>query len=561
MKNTKLSKILLIALSVAVLIGCAFVLGTSAEETPAENEILAQNIVYGDKVAIAYAVNASIEDAAAGNVTVNYYWEGAPETVKKATYITDDVYTKDGVEYPIFITEGVAPKELAKVAYATTDGETYKTYSAAEYLYVRLYEDNFVNKTEADGKDYNRKLLYQNLLAYGEQAQIVLNFNANKLVTDYNFVYTTHEDVTIGGGKSAFNVETVEPTYIGSASCVGWIATDLEGNETEYPKAAFAVDGVISITPKIEVHVHADENKDHKCDKCKEVMSVCADSDKNGLCDVCKVMTFNFDITTGVHLATGSAVIQNSFTLGTEYTPASNAGVKGNIVEITKKFEGGRQEVSNVLKIVVNNGKSNNTSLATLGGKVYFTPIKQSDDGGNIHVLEYDYNYAQTSKVGYRNPIDIYAWDAEGNSLGSIEQGTGEDKYKVFITNNKTFTEGTSAENAYQIGVCGPNGQLGAAQSETVGGKFNLLNSDTWYRIRFVWDQSTGKVNIAASNDGGETWYRICSEQSRAVLANADYLTFSFDQVWGAGSIQYFDNISYSVVSTMPEMPETNGIK
>ena len=65
MKNTKFSKIALLVLSVAILVGCALAFSVSAEEAPADNAILAQNLVYGDKVAVAYAINASIEDAAA----------------------------------------------------------------------------------------------------------------------------------------------------------------------------------------------------------------------------------------------------------------------------------------------------------------------------------------------------------------------------------------------------------------------------------------------------------------------------------------------------------------
>ena len=122
------------------------------------------------------------------------------------------------------------------------------------------------------------------------------------------------------------------------------------------------------------------------------------------------------------------------------------------------------------------------------------------------------------------------------------------------INNGLTFKEGTSAENAYQLGISGN-------QTESAGGAFSLLNSDTWYRIRYVWDQSTGKVNIAASNDGGETWYKVCSEQTKKAYADADYLTISFDQIYNHGGIIYFDNIDYNVVSELPELPKDNGLK
>ena len=36
-------------------------------------------------------------------------------------------------------------------------------------------------------------LLYQHLLEYGAQAQIIFNNEADKLVTDYSIAYTTSE--------------------------------------------------------------------------------------------------------------------------------------------------------------------------------------------------------------------------------------------------------------------------------------------------------------------------------------------------------------------------------
>ena len=562
MKNT-FTKIALLVLSFALL-ACVFVGFVNAEEVSAEeSKILAQNVIYNDNVSIVYAVDATVEDAVAGNVKVAYYWEGE-ETVYDAvlldTTVADNLYEGK----PCFATTGVAPKALGKVAYATVytgdapaENAVWKSYSVAEYLYARLHKNGFVNKTEADGKDYNRKLLYQNLLEYAANAQVIFDYNADELVTDYSYAYTTREDVTIGGGKAAFNVATVDPVYTGDASCVGWIATDLEGNETEYPKAAFAVNGVVSIAPKIEVHVCVDENKDHKCDKCSEVMSVCADSNADGLCDVCGVMSFGYTINKGVHLATGSAVLQESFVKGETYTPATTSGVWGNIVTLTKKFEGGREEVSDVLKITINDGSAKNTSVNTLGGigNVYFTPSKSSDNGGNIHVLEFDFNWAQASKKGWRNPLTIFAYDASGNYLGNVVDANGNNnQYCVWsINNGGAFNEGTVVENAYQLGISG-------TQTEVAGGKFRLFNSDTWYRIRYIWDESTGNVYISASDDNGETWYQACTVQAKKAMADAAYVAFGFEQMYGAGGYVYFDSIEYNVVSELPELPANNGL-
>ena len=180
--------------------------------------------------------------------------------------------------------------------------------------------------------------------------------------------------------------------------------------------------------------------------------------------------------------------------------------------------------------------------LGTLGGSVYFTPDKISDDGGRIHVVEFDFNWAQSAVNGWRNPFTFMAWDASGNAIGEVCDQNGKDnQYCVNALNNGgAFTEGTSVTNAYQFGISG-------TQKETVDGNFNLLNTDTWYRIRFVWDQDSGKVNFAASNDGGATWYKICSEQSKKVMADAEYLTFGFTKVNKHGGIITDENGATSV--------------
>lgn len=565
MKNTNFTKIAVLVLSLALLMGAVVAVSASAADEP---EIFAQNVIYGDKISIVYAVDTTLEAANNGDVKVKYYWEDDADTLYDAVLLdtTDSKNLCDGK--PTFATAGVAPKELGKVAYATVytgdapaaDAE-WKTYSVAEYLYDRLYKDGYVNYDEGDGVDYNRKNAYEALLDLGANLQLVLNYNTNELATEYTYAYTTNADVTINGKRAAFDVASVNAVYSGDLAHVGWTITDLEGNETEADKnAAIAVNGVIAISPKFDVHECADANNDHYCDKCSEKLTNCGEGAiVDGLCDVCGTMSFEFSVTTGVHLATGSAVLQEAFTLGTTYTPATKSGAWGNIVSVTKKFEGGREEVSNVLKIVVNDGSTKNTSLTTLGGSVYFTPTKVSDDGGKFHVVEFDFNWAQAAKSGWRNPITLYAWDAQGNKLGNVvdaeEGASDENQYDVWAVNNSgTFTAGTVKENAYQMGISG-------SQSELANGNFSLLNSDTWYRIRYVWNQETGKINIAASNDGGETWYKVCSEQTRGSYADADYLTFSFTQFWGHGGIMYFDDIVYKVVSTMPDMPATNGIK
>jgi len=595
MKNSKLIKIALLVLSLTLVIGAAIGFSVSADTTEGagsetnEPTIIAQNIVYGEKVSIAYAVDVALEDA--DSVRVAYYWEGDEQNVKYATLLDtsleENTYVKDGTAYPVFVTEGVPAKELGKVAYATVytgasvpENAVWFDYSAVEYLYVRLYVYDFVSKTEADGKDYNKKLLYENLLDYAENAQIVFDYNTDKLVGDYEIAYTENSLVTLNGGRYAFGYDlTVDAAYTGDGNIEKWTVTGLDGVALDADSATIAVDGVAKIDVVLGVHECADEDNDHVCDTCGEISSECVNENNtedhlcdicgkvvdectegdivDGLCDVCKSMNFEFSVTTGVHLATGSAVLQDSFVKGETYTPATKSGVWGNIVNVTKKFEGGREEISNVLKITLNDGSAKNTSVNTLGGigSVYFAPAKVSDNGGNIHILEFDFNWAQASKKGWRNPFTLFAYDASGNYIGNVVDANGSNnQYCVWsINNGGAFSEGTVVENAYQIGISG-------TQTEVAGGKFRLFDSDTWYRIRYIWDESTGEVYISASDDNGETWYQACTMQTKKAMADAAYVAFGFEQLYGAGGYVYFDNINYNIVSELPELPADNGL-
>ena len=297
MKKSKIAKLSLLILSFALVIGAMVGLGANAENT--ESGILAHNIVYGEKVSIAYAVDVALEDA--DTVKVAYYWEGDEANVKNATLldtqVPENTATIGGKTYPVFVTAGVPAKELGKVAYATVytgdapaEDAEWISYSAAEYLYVRLYIDSFIDKTEADGKDYNRKLLYQSLLEYGANAQVVFNHNTNKLVTDYDIAYTSDETTTLNGESYAFGYDlTVIAEYSGEGYVEKWLIYDVEGNESDSLVAEIEVNGACKIVPKIGVHVCEDTDNDHECDVCREILTVCinenAAEDHN--CDIC----------------------------------------------------------------------------------------------------------------------------------------------------------------------------------------------------------------------------------------------------------------------------------
>ena len=78
MKNGKFAKILVLALSLALLIGSAVGIAASAS-TDSTGEIYAQSIVHDDKIQIAFAVDATADEVLAGTVALEYYFDGALE--------------------------------------------------------------------------------------------------------------------------------------------------------------------------------------------------------------------------------------------------------------------------------------------------------------------------------------------------------------------------------------------------------------------------------------------------------------------------------------------------
>lgn len=529
MKNTKLSKIILLAISVAVLVGCALAFSVSAaEEKTTDDMIVAQNIVYGDKVAIAYAVNVPVADAA--NTTVNYYWEGASDVVKKATYFSDCII--DDVVYPVFITEGVAAKELAKVAYVTTDGgNTYKSYSAAEYLYVRLYVDGFGAKTEADvgedGKDYNRKLLYQNLLNYGEQAQIIFDHNADKLVTDCTIAYTNADDITINSGEYAFSVAgsvaTVNIEYSGSEAYTGF-----KVNTSVFRKAAEGATAV-KVLGVNEISIYTDEIPQYLFDFDKTV----TDAD-----------TFHF--ATYAALGKTSPLVQTQ--IGSDHAYQSESAYYGALANLVADPAGSANQV---LKVVVNNGNQNSNVTTAVGEQSLKLVARDPEAGGTVHIVEYDL-YVERLNKAFRNFIRLQAngTKEDGTAASAVLQGGGTDN--EYNGHNKGLVAVTGTEvvaNAFQVGV-------GTTQSE--GANYARLDSHTWYRLRYVYDFTAATMRVDVSVDGGENWYLACKAQTSSMLSKAEIVSISSIDLqfntYGIGGIYYVDNVNYTVVSAVPSV-------
>lgn len=593
----KFSKILIMILSLALLIGSVVAVGASAEESNTR-EILAKNVAYTDNVTMLFAVDASLDEAIAGTVKVAYYWEEDGVAVikeAKLLYPYDEndneidqyIYHEGGEKYPVYYTEGVPAKELGRevkiVAYTGTlpEDAEFATYSVAEYLYARLYKDGVVNATE--GKDVYRKAVYENLLAYGASAQeLLVNYDSAEkavLVTDYTYVISTVAGATVNGKTTAiFGASSAEITlsYVGEGSLVGWTVTDISGEATEYETSTITVSGVVTVEPIFGVHECVDvdpadhycdvcgevtsecadgNDKDHKCDLCGNVIENCNDADGNGACDECGNYAFEQDVTSGVSLYTFTSQSNANPTEQTSITPNSTSPSYYGALAI--RAQDPANAANNVLKMVINGGVNNSN---TSGASKYLSRIKiaasSKIEGGNIHVIEYDFYAERFNKAGVRNFLELWAYDTDGNS-GRLQNGAADGSTNGHTKAILQVTGTEKTANAFQIGV-------GSTQTEN--SSYALFDSHTWYRFRFVYDVVAGTITAFVSFDSGVNWYLATATQASTSLSNAgvdatkiDYLAFA-PTTYGHGEIFYIDNVNYYVTNSVPEAHAESGI-
>lgn len=212
MKNTKFTKIAILILSVALLVGAAFAVSTSATESPSEEEILSDmkvNLKYGDMLYFLCLVDAENLGADA-DVSFTLY-KDADCTDMAATVKAERL--EEGNEklgnsgytaayYADFASFGVSATFMGVDYYVVATNNTSETSgdpvkcSVVKYLLERLYEDN--------PTDIQREH-YENTIAYGSTAQKVTKDEKTN-VADYCYVGATGGEVLVDGvsvGSSA----------------------------------------------------------------------------------------------------------------------------------------------------------------------------------------------------------------------------------------------------------------------------------------------------------------------------------------------------------------------
>ncbi len=261
----KRTTLITLIVALALLVGSAIGIGVSAEGDGAL-DLYAMNVSYGDNVFVIIAVDTDVANAE--NVEVSYTLGGESYT---ATLWEGKTYTEGGVEYPLFFTRGIAPKDcgLEIVAEAHTKGADYtaKTYSVsvAKYLYNLLYAQGKAEATE--GEALEEKEFYESALSYIAGAEKVLHnqkvdaSEARVPVTERSYVYATDAIINESGMSDillagATGTVTLTKNADAPADAIGWKVTSYTAdgivNKVVAFDTAIEIDATTVITPAFD---------------------------------------------------------------------------------------------------------------------------------------------------------------------------------------------------------------------------------------------------------------------------------------------------------------------
>ena len=229
MKNLKNTKIFVLALSLALLIGAVIGISASASDS---YDIEAINVIYKDQIFVAIAVDAPVDQAS--DIEVGYSFNGKSYTATYHSNVAIWAEQGDDTLYPVFVTIGIPAKDMGEdvIAEAHAKGGeagATKNVSVASYLYQRLYKDGMIAATEE--KDVDKKNFYLKTLDYIAYAQKVLYNNANPdkaprtLVTDYVAAYAVDAKIGASSFYLANGAAEVTLTYTGNGVKQGWNIT------------------------------------------------------------------------------------------------------------------------------------------------------------------------------------------------------------------------------------------------------------------------------------------------------------------------------------------------
>jgi len=218
----KKSRLIVLVLALALLVGAAIGITASAEEnTP---ELMSYNVQYGSYFYMQAAVDPASVGGEGKTVKVNLYAsEEATEPAASATaeYVTENIPADfGGAAYIAAVPYGISFTDMAKTVYLEAECDGVKgekvAYSIVEYLLQRLYKDGEIDEA-GDQRD-----LYLNTLAFGKSVDTLDAGKADK-VADYRYVAVTGGTAN---GKAGVMVKQGATVTLAATGAVGeWTVT------------------------------------------------------------------------------------------------------------------------------------------------------------------------------------------------------------------------------------------------------------------------------------------------------------------------------------------------
>lgn len=218
----KKSRLIVLVLALALLVGAAIGITASAEEnTP---ELMSYNVQYGSYFYMQAAVDPASVGGEGKTVKVNLYASAeAAEPAASATaeYVTENIPADfGGAAYIAAVPYGISFTDMAKTVYLEAECDGVKgekvAYSIVEYLLQRLYKDGEVDEA-GDQRD-----LYLNTLAFGKSVDTLDAGKADK-VADYRYVAVTGGTAN---GKAGVMVKQGATVTLAATGAVGeWTVT------------------------------------------------------------------------------------------------------------------------------------------------------------------------------------------------------------------------------------------------------------------------------------------------------------------------------------------------
>ena len=213
------TKILVIALTFALLVGAAIGFSVSANDTSAP-EVISKNVKVNGNFCLLFAIDPAT--IAGDTVTLTVYntdptgLEGEAlknATVDSITKLASATQTETigGAEKSVLVieTKGVSAKDIADVWYFTTESagvvSAVDTYSVREYAFERLYKNGtvFATAEDADLKAYYQQQFYLEILDVGSAAQqLLVNYDAatkERLAKEYTYAAIADGTFTVNG--------------------------------------------------------------------------------------------------------------------------------------------------------------------------------------------------------------------------------------------------------------------------------------------------------------------------------------------------------------------------